>query len=311
MGMALLKIEPPEPVRSLGQLFALALQLEHDAAAYYTELAARVRGAGNPEVAAVFERLAEEKQGRAADVERRSKESTGKPPDLLLARWKPQGLFGEESTGSDASHGLSTAYRALSLAVGHEERAFAFWSYVVAHARDPAVRQAAAAAADEELHRASALRRERRRAFHAERRAVPEASERRRPVAATSGGVALLERELAARLRELAAASATRGDEEEARLLRRISADSDEMAEEVAASVHTFAASAGQDSPTPSAAQGDGGAPLRAVLRLAALASERYLAAAEGAKDEAAMLKAQSLAARAIERSALLDKISS
>lgn len=168
--MPLLKTEPPKPVRSLGEFFTIAHWLECDAAAHYAETAARLRGAGNPDTAAVFERLADEKRGRALDVERWSNQRTGTAPDPLAARWKPQGMFGEEESGDDALPRLANAYCALALAVRHQERAFVFWSYVVAQAGDPAVRQTAAALAEEELHRASTLRRERRQAFHAQRR---------------------------------------------------------------------------------------------------------------------------------------------
>ena len=56
------------------------------------------------------------------------------------------------------------------MAVRNEERAFAFWSYVAAHAEVAEVRQAAETMAHEELGHVSILRRERRNAFHAERR---------------------------------------------------------------------------------------------------------------------------------------------
>ena len=44
--MALLKTEPSQPVRSLGELFAVAHGMERDAAAHYAALAARLHGAG-------------------------------------------------------------------------------------------------------------------------------------------------------------------------------------------------------------------------------------------------------------------------
>ena len=65
---------------------------------------------------------------------------------------------------------LLSAYRALSMAVRNEERAFAFWSYVAAHAGDADIRHAAETMAHEELGHVATLRRERRSAFHAERR---------------------------------------------------------------------------------------------------------------------------------------------
>ena len=308
--MSLLTTEPPEPVRSLSELFAIAHGMERDAATHYTELAARIRSAGVPDAAAVFERLADEKRGHAAEVERWSKERAGTPPDPLMARWKPQGVLGERGAEDGASHRLASAYRALSLAVRQEERAFVFWSYVVAQAKDAAVRQTAAALAEEGLHRAWTLRRERRRAFHAERRAVREMDEQAVPPGGPPRGAVPLERELAARLEELAAASAARGDEDEAGILRRMSEDSERMAEEAAAAAHALAAATGQELSVSADTRGGGRTPSQAALRLAELAVERYLAAAEAAKGEVAMLKAQSLAERAIARSALLESLS-
>lgn len=307
--MALLQAEPPEPVRSLGELFAIARKLEHDAASHYDGLAARTRGA--PEAAAVFERLAAEARAHAAEVERRSEERTGRGPDPSAALWAPRGMFDRPATGDGVSRRLETAYRALSLAVRHKERAFAFWSYVVAQAGDPSVRQAAAGMAAEELDRASALRRERRLAFHAERRASRGADGGRTAPGGAPGptrDTASLERELAALLRELAAAAAARGDEDQASDLRRMSVDSERMAEEAAA-VRALAAAPGRGVSAASGEAGGGHAPWQAALRLAEQAIERYLAIAEGAKDEAAMLKAQSLAERAVARSARLEAV--
>jgi rubrerythrin len=298
-GMALLKAEPPEPVRSLAGLFAVAHRFESDTAAHYAELAARIHGIGDPEAAKVFERLAGEKRAHAFQVERWARERIGTMPDSLDAPWEPRGMFGEEAAEDTPPHRLATPYRALSLAVRQEDRAFAFWTYVVAGAEDPAVRQAAAALAEEGLHRAWVLRRERRRAFHAERRAMRRADNPR----ATPLGVAPLERELAARLQELAAASAARGDEDGARTLRQLSADSAVMAEEA---VHAFGAAATQELPASAGIPVKDGTSFGAALHLAELAFEFYLAAAEAAKDEAVLNKAQSLAERAIARAAHL-----
>ncbi|MEJ1936656.1 hypothetical protein WDZ92_41220 [Nostoc sp. NIES-2111] len=57
------------------------------------------------------------------------------------------------------------------MAVRNEERAFAFWTYLAAHAGSEDVRQAAEKMASEELTHAAIFRRERRRAFHREKEA--------------------------------------------------------------------------------------------------------------------------------------------
>ena len=71
--------------------------------------------------------------------------------------------------GEMAQSKLLTPYRALASAVRHEERAFAFWTYVSAHAGRVDVKEAAERMALEELEHVSILRGDRRKAFHSER----------------------------------------------------------------------------------------------------------------------------------------------
>ena len=61
-----------------------------------------------------------------------------------------------------------TPYRALSMAVRNEERAFAVWSYVAGFAEDPEIKKSAESMAREELGHVATLRNERRRAYHSE-----------------------------------------------------------------------------------------------------------------------------------------------
>jgi rubrerythrin len=101
---------------------------------------------------------------------------------------------------------LLTPYRALASAVRHEERAFAFWTYVAAHADKTEVREAAERMALEELEHVSILRRERRKAFHAEQEASIS------PVGSVAlRSLAPLERRLAAFVEQAPALAA--GDE--------------------------------------------------------------------------------------------------
>jgi hypothetical protein len=85
-----------------------------------------------------------------------------------------------------------TPYRALASAVRHEQRSFAFWAYVSAHADKPEVKVAAERMALEELEHVSLLRRERRKAFHAERQGAASVQG---PIALAS--LAAMERRLA------------------------------------------------------------------------------------------------------------------
>src|SRR5690349_10411097 len=66
--MPLLKDEPPDAVKSLEELFAIAFAMEHEAAARYAEIAERMRREGNPALAEVFERLSEDERGHVDNV---------------------------------------------------------------------------------------------------------------------------------------------------------------------------------------------------------------------------------------------------
>lgn len=281
------QVEQPDPVRSLDELFALAQALETEAAVRYAELAANMRNIGLPEVAAVFDHLVAEEEKHAVAIEQWSRAARGTPPDAKQLRWRPSEAFDEEAARTIASSRLASAYRALSLAVRNEERAFLLWAHIAALAEDAEVRKAAEAVAMEELRHAAMLRRERRRAFHATRAAGPAQA----PTAAAAREVELA---LAAGLARLAGSEAFAAWAPE---LRRLAAEAE-----------TMAATPGlPERPTerapPAAAEG---ADVTELRRLAERAAELYLGAADAAQDEQALLRLQSLAGRAIERIARL-----
>ena len=290
--MSLLKSEPPAPVRSLDELFAIAEALEEEAASRYAELATRMRVANLPTVAETFEHLAAEERGHAEHVMAWSRARTGAAPDPALIRWRPPETFDEEEARGIASSRLASAYRALSMAVRNEERAFALWTYIAAQSDDADIRAAAERMAGEELRHAALLRRERRRAFHAERPAPHKGSSasRRPPVEEA----AAVERALAAQLTELA--RRPDGNAE----LRRLAEESAGMADE--ATVAAEQRDQEQASPAPADAERD-------VLKLSERSVEAYLDAADAAGAEDAMARLQSLAERAIVRAAALRRI--
>ena len=276
--MSVLKAQLPWPVRSLGELFAIALTLETEAAARYAELADNMRALGLPEVGAVFDRLVAEEAHHAEEVERWSREAVGAPVDPGWLRWQPSDAFDEEAAQGIASSHLASAYRALSFAVRNEERAFLLWTHIAAQAEDPAVRQAAEAVAIEELRHAALLRRERRRAFHAARAGA----------AAREATAPEIEWALAAGLAALARAPALAAWSAE---LQRLAAEAQAMAGDAAAE--------------PATAEPD----LEAMRRLAERAAELYLEAADTARDEGMLLHLQSQAAQAIGRIARLAAV--
>src|SRR5215208_2938626 len=94
--MSLLKTEPPAPVRTLEELFAIAYAMEHEAATRYAEIAERMRREGNPALAEVFERLSADEHGHLDSVVHWSERQKGRPPDPALIRWRLPETFDDE-----------------------------------------------------------------------------------------------------------------------------------------------------------------------------------------------------------------------
>jgi rubrerythrin len=282
--VSLLKAEPAGPMTSMDELLALAHAMEDEAASRYTEIALGLRAEGHPSLAEVFDRLAADERGHMASIQKWSEKERGRAPDPEHVRWKMPETFDDEGIAS-ADPRLLSAYRSLSMAVRNEERAFAFWSYVVAQATSPDIRRAAEALAREELGHVATLRRERRLAYHAERSSAPSS-------AVTTADVAALELRLADRLDELA----SHADEGRAGRLRRLAEDArrnrDDLARSGAAALTLRLPREMTDEP----------------LALSELLVDRYLEAAERPHDEASLARAQRLAGRAIQRLAWLRK---
>lgn len=166
--MSLLKSEPFAAVRSMDELLAIAYAMEQEAIDGYSKLAEHMRRENRPDMVAVFERLVNEESQHLGQVVRWSEEIHGKKPDLANLRWEQTDTFDDEGAGAVAPELLS-AYRAFSIAVRNEERAFLFWTYVAAQTDQDELREAAERMAREELGHLATLRRERRLAFHAAR----------------------------------------------------------------------------------------------------------------------------------------------
>lgn len=178
-------------VSSMNQLLALARSMEQEAISGYVALAERMRAENRSDLADVFEALRQQEEQHLGNVDNWiGKTDTAAISPVELA----EPLFDDEGAAFVAPE-LLNSYRAFSMAVRNEERAFVFWTYVAAHAPTPEIREAAERMAREELEHVATLRRERRRAFHDLRR---------------SGGkrvradIAALEQGLADRLRDRA-----------------------------------------------------------------------------------------------------------
>jgi len=281
--MSLLKTEPAGTVTSLDELFAIAAAMEHEAATRYAEIAVRMRRDGNSALAEVFARLSADEQGHLDGVVHWSQTTKGQDPDPARIRWELPETFDDEGAATTDPK-LLGAYRALSMAVRNEERAFAFWSYVAAHAEAPEIQRAAETMAHEELGHVATLRRERRKAFHSERRHAGSARE------GGQADLAALERRLADLLDPLAA----KASPVESARLKGLADEARGHAQEL------------EQSPVAVPGGRPAGEPPDDPVVLAELLTDRYLEAGDVLQDEEALGRVQALAGRAIARLAWL-----
>jgi hypothetical protein len=171
----LLTAVPLAPVRSLTELYAIAFDLAQKAGRKYGALAERTEESFWP-VRCVFEVLATRERERADSLSAACLAACGKRPDTSDLRWAPIDLVPAAEIADIGDSNLSTPYSAWALAVRHPQRAFEFWTYVIALAEDPLVRLTAEDLAREALTDGNRLRRERRLAWRVERHAAPTAT---------------------------------------------------------------------------------------------------------------------------------------
>jgi hypothetical protein len=165
----LLTAVPPAPVRSLNELYAIAFDQAQKAARQYGTLATQTDERLLP-VRPVFEVLATRERNRCDSLSAACLAACGKRPDASDLRWAPIDLVPAVEIADIGNSSLSTPYAAWALAARHRQRAFVFWTYVIALAEDPVVRETAEELAHEALSDGNPLRRERRLAWRAERK---------------------------------------------------------------------------------------------------------------------------------------------
>ena len=285
--MTSLRKEPAGQVRTLDEFFALAHAIESDAAARYTEVARQLKIQGAAHLADVFERLAEVERGHVREVTSWATRRGESAPVEARLPWPIPDTF-DAYPDEIAQSKLLTPYRALASAVRHEERAFAFWTYVAAHAERAEVREAAERMAHEELDHVSLLRRERREAFHAQRRMSGSIR-----ASANAAALAVQERRIAELLEQ--EPTAYLEDSELARMVVRASREAATKLEALEATHHPTL-------PLPRLP-----APLRDdPLAISELLVEAYLTIADSSKNSQVVEVAQHLAGAAIYRLATL-----
>jgi rubrerythrin len=280
-----LKREPAGHVRTLDEFFALAHAMESDAVRRYTESARLLRKQGAGHLANVFERLAEVEGGHVSQIEdwaARRGESCAVASNVPF----PLPDTFDAPPNEMAQSKLLTPYRALASAVRHEERSFAFWTYIAAHAERPEVKQAAERMAHEELEHVSLLRRERREAFHAKGAASGS-------VKMSAGALASEERRVAMLIKQ--GADLFQTDRETAQTVILAADEAASKLDELEQVDHLRVSAPA----LPPELAGD---PLAVSERLV----EAYLKLADSSKDAALVRLAQNLASSAIYRLAVL-----
>jgi rubrerythrin len=163
--MSATKTEPWE-FASLDALLAIAGAMEKEAIDGYAALSKRMAEMGRLDLAQVFDVLVLEESGHLRQVQE-WRDASGYPQARVEVD-APANLYDDEGAGLVAPEMLS-AYRAFSMAVRNEERAFMFWTYVSANAQSQEIKQAAERMAREELGHVAKLRIERRTAFHTDK----------------------------------------------------------------------------------------------------------------------------------------------
>lgn len=155
------------PPSTVDEMLAVAQAMEREAADRYALLANCMRRVDQNEIAELLAGLAAEERDHVDHIEQLALRRLHRMPDANLARSELPATFGQvDDVGAAA---LLSPYRALSIAVRCEERAFVFWTYVASQVDDSALRELAETFGRQELIHAAKLRRARRKAYHAER----------------------------------------------------------------------------------------------------------------------------------------------
>lgn len=215
---SLLRDDPDIDSVDMPTLVGIAKAIEDEAVRRYRLLAELMESRGEPSTAAAFRVMLEEEQSHVEAVDRWAA-SVGEP-EVAAHDFEWQ-LPADLSSSWDKVSGsaLLTPYRAFALAVENEERAFAFYAYLAAHAENEQIRAEAEKLGGEELRHAALLRKWRRRAYHRERRParteqveIDSVETLRDVLAQHEAAIATVHRALVPRLRRA-------GDEASAQLL--------------------------------------------------------------------------------------------
>lgn len=300
---------PISNISSVDELMAIAVGMEHEAAARYDDLAQAMDRREEIELAALFRHMAELEREHEAGLGRWADREGRATPLPAVFAWKLPEAFGDEAEGARA-HTL-TPYGALGIAVQNEERAFTFYSYLAALAEDDTVRLRAEALAREELKHVHQLRMLRRRAFHMERD-LPRGIRRARDTTELARLAHAMEHAAAGLDEAVAAVLDADGASGAAAMLRQQAGAARLRAQRFVSSPSDLGSQAAEGARAagllePGALTADGA--LKLSLRNAEEVAEAYMTTAEHALDGQLLREAQELAEEAVARLAVVRSL--
>jgi rubrerythrin len=144
-------------VANLNDLLAVAYQIEIDAVDRYKLLADQMETHNNPELVKVFRDLARAEGIHGEEIRRLAGDFDVVARALEIAKFERSESPEEADLGS--AHYLMTPWHALQLSLAGEERAFAYFTSIVATARDPKVKAMAAELMEEEAEHVNLVHR--------------------------------------------------------------------------------------------------------------------------------------------------------
>jgi len=144
-----------KPIRTAPELYACAVCIEREAAERYREFAERMADRGNDDVAEIFARLAVIEGEHLEALLEKSRGMALPPVAPEAYRWIEAGA--PNDAARELVLGLMTSRQALTIALGAELRAEAFFEQVFMTTEDAGLRALAREMAGEELEHVVAI----------------------------------------------------------------------------------------------------------------------------------------------------------
>ncbi len=144
-------------VAGLNDLLAVAYQIEIDAVERYNLLADQMETHNNPELVKVFRDLARAEGIHGEEIRRLAGDFDVVAHARQIAKFERSESPEEAEMGS--AHYMMTPWHALQLSLDGEKRALAYFTSIVATAKDPKVKAMAAELVEEEAEHVSLVHR--------------------------------------------------------------------------------------------------------------------------------------------------------